>query len=173
MVRIYGHTIGWVFEGKMFLFVGSGRVKFSLTDGLEEKISLNGQIIHYVMGGWSIFSEIGNFFVDPPHFWRTSTLTARTSIRCRAAFPKYRISVQFLYSEATNFPPGGGGYSGIFAYGYDDSCDSEIHPLRNIWIPKTHPLRNIFSCKTHPLRNIFPKSDPLRNIIVIRSMLFV
>ena len=68
--------------------------------------------------------------------------------------------------------PGGRGYSGIFAYGYDDSCDLETHPLRNIWAPKTHPLKNTFSCKTHPLRNVFPKIDPLKSIIVTRSMHF-
>ena len=65
------------------------------------------------------------------------------------------------------------GDSGIFAYGYDDYCDLETHPLWNIWAPKTQSLRNIFSCKTHPLRNDFPKIDPLRSIIVTRSILFV
>ena len=31
-----------------------------------------------------------------------------------------------------SFLHGGGGYSGTFAYVYDDSCDLETHPLRNI-----------------------------------------
>ena len=33
--------------------------------------------------------------------------------------------------HSLHFLPGGG-YSGIFAYGYDDSCDLETHLLRNI-----------------------------------------
>ena len=54
-----------------------------------------------------------------------------------------------------------GGGTQVFLYGYDDYCDFETHPIRNIWAPKTRPLRNIFSCQTYRLRNIFFKNWPI------------